>query len=265
MSPEFSPLVGGHFPRYRSRRNPELPEPVPNMVPNMINQGDVISYLDMCRAEGVNLQRGMNFRLRDGYSVILMSVRPGAPYADRVEEGGKTLIYEGHDVSLRRGGPIPKSVNQPRRNPGGSLTQNGFFYEAALKYKKTRQQPELVKVYEKIRSGIWVYNGVFELVDAWEEESGNRKVFKFKLRLADTAVDSKRKEQQDLDHNRMIPTLVKLAVWKRDKGQCKICGKRNNLHFDHIIPFSRGGASLVAENIQLLCARHNLAKKDKIE
>ena len=28
---------------------------------------------------------------------------------------------------------------------------------------------------------------------------------------------------------------------------------------------SRGGSSLVAENIQLLCARHNLAKHDKIE
>jgi hypothetical protein len=27
--------------------------------------GDVISYMEMCSAVGVNLQRGMNFRLRD--------------------------------------------------------------------------------------------------------------------------------------------------------------------------------------------------------
>jgi hypothetical protein len=42
-------------------------------------------------------------------------------------------------------------------------------------------------------------------------------------------------------------------------------GSKDNLHFDHIIPYSKGGSSLLAENIQLLCARHNLGKKDKIE
>lgn len=39
--------------------------------------GEVLSYLDMCAVEGVNLQRGMNFRIRDAISVVLMSVRPG--------------------------------------------------------------------------------------------------------------------------------------------------------------------------------------------
>ena len=51
----------------------------------MIKPGDVISYLDMCREEGVNLQRGMNFKLGGKHSVILMSLRTGAPYADGVE------------------------------------------------------------------------------------------------------------------------------------------------------------------------------------
>lgn len=40
----------------------------------------------MCSAIGVNLQRGMNFRLREGESVILMSLRREAPHADRVED-----------------------------------------------------------------------------------------------------------------------------------------------------------------------------------
>lgn len=68
-----------------------------------------------------------------------------------------------------------------------------------------------------------------------------------------------------LDQNRVIPTAVKLEVWKRDRGSCTECGATDNLHFDHIIPYSRGGSSLVAENVQLLCARHNLAKRDRIE
>jgi hypothetical protein len=231
----------------------------------MFQSGDVISYLDMCRAEMVNLQRGMNFRLRGGLSVILMSLRTGAPYADRIEENGKILIYEGHDIPSFKDGPKPKSVDQPERNPGGGLTQNGLFYEAAYKYKGGNIEPELVNVYEKIKSGIWVYNGKFKLIDAWIEEINNRKVFKFKLELIDDLNTLSINELSDIEHNRLIPTLVKLEVWKRDKGKCVKCGVQDNLHFDHIIPYSKGGSSLVAENIQILCARHNIAKKDKIE
>lgn len=41
-------------------------------------QGDVISYMEMCQAVGVSLQRGMNSRIRGIESVILMSRRKGA-------------------------------------------------------------------------------------------------------------------------------------------------------------------------------------------
>jgi hypothetical protein len=230
----------------------------------MVKPGDVISYLGMCHEEGVNLQRGMNFKLGGTYSVILMSLRSGAPYADRVEDGGRVLIYEGHDIPKRDADTNPKRFDQPMANPTGTLTQNGMFYLAAMKYKEGRGKPELVKVYEKIHSGIWVYNGLFKLIDAWQEDSNSRKVFKFKLELTE-AHEKIALQQEDIDHGRLIPAQVKLEVWKRDKGRCVICGSRDNLHFDHIIPYSKGGSSLVAENIQLLCARHNIAKRDKIE
>ena len=232
----------------------------------MIKPGDIISYTEMCLAEGYSLQRGMNFQVNGGNSVILMSLRQNAPYADKIEEDGKILIYEGHDVP-RNLAQNPKSVDQPRATPSGALTQNGKFELAALNYKRGLQPPEMVKVYEKIKNGIWAYNGVFELHDAWLEESNGRKVFKFKLVITDLTIDQKekrKKELLDLDHNRMIPTSVKLEVWKRDKGKCVQCGSTDNLHFDHILPFSKGGTSLKAENIQLLCARHNLEKRDKI-
>ncbi len=155
-------------------------------------------------------------------------------------------------------------------NPGGTLTQNGLFFNAAQKYQNNLNKAELVRVYEKLHTGIWVYNGFFKLIDAWQEESGKRTVFKFKLKLDDESssdnYDNKLNQQISLiDHNRLIPPDVKLEVWKRDSGKCVICGSNNNLHFDHIIPYSKGGSSLVAENIQILCARHNIAKKDKIE
>jgi hypothetical protein len=151
----------------------------------MFKQAEVISYLDMCRAEGVNLQKGMNYRLKGGLSVILMSLRAGAPYADQIEENGKILIYEGHDTPSFKNGPKPKLIDQPLQNPRGGLTQNGLFYEAALRYRQAKNEPELVKVYEKIKSGIWVFNGLFKLLDAWREESNTRKMFKFKLEFLD--------------------------------------------------------------------------------
>ncbi len=194
-----------------------------------------------------------------------MSLRPNAPYSDRVETDGQILVYEGHDVAKTRDNPIPKNVDQPVNNPGGTLSQNGLFYKAAEEYKKKQQDSELVRVYEKLHRGIWVYNGIFKLIDAWQEESNSRKVFKFKLQLIEHIHNNTAKQEINLEHNRIIPPQVKLEVWKRDKGKCVICGSNANLHFDHIIPFSRGGTSLIAENIQLLCAKHNIAKRDKIE
>jgi SAD/SRA domain/HNH endonuclease len=224
--------------------------------------------MEMCSTVGVNLQRGMNFRLRGTESVILMSIRAGAPYADRIEDEGTTLIYEGHDVARTTEAPYPKKVDQLEHNPGGSLTQNGLFAEAVRKYKDGVALPERVRVYEKIRSGIWVYNGLFELVDFWTEQSGGRKVFKFKLRHAGmddgTSPVVAPTEQED---DRLVPSWVKLEVWKRDKGRCAYpsCGATSGLHFDHIIPYSKGGSSKDPANIQILCGRHNLAKHDKIE
>jgi HNH endonuclease len=232
----------------------------------VIAQGDVISYTRMCAEEGQNLQRGMNFRISNGVSVILMSLRPNARYADRVEHNGKILIYEGHNIPKKQGSQDPKTVDQQAFNPSGTLTQNGLFLEAAEAYKRGDSEAEFVRAYEKIRSGIWVYHGLFRLIDARQEHSDFRKVFKFKLDLIDESIYWENQgNRRVLDHTRLIPTPLKLEVWKRDKGICVKCGSNNNLHFDHIIPYAKGGSSLVAANIQLLCARHNLEKSDNIE
>ncbi|MCE8718154.1 HNH endonuclease [Bacteroides thetaiotaomicron] len=60
-----------------------------------------------------------------------------------------------------------------------------------------------------------------------------------------------------------IPKTVVDAVWNRDRGKCVYCGSNENLHLDHIIPFSKGGDTSV-ENLQLLCQKCNLEKSNKI-
>lgn len=225
---------------------------------------NVLSHNEMCRREGVSLQRGMNFGLGGTHSVILMSLRPNAPYRDRVEDGGTTLVYEGHDHPRTASCPNPKAVDQPERLPSGKLTQNGKFHRAAQDLKSGTRPPERVRVYEKIREGIWSYNGVFHLVDSWQEEDPHRTVFKFKLVAVEGDDDLAQPVRLDAEPRRIIPTAVKLEVWKRDGGKCRECGATDELHFDHILPFSKGGTSLTAENVQLLCARHNLQKHDQI-
>ncbi len=223
---------------------------------------DIISYGDLVAAERINLQKGMNFGVAKSYSVLLMSVREGAPYADSIDTETGNLVYEGHDVQQVAGGPDPKSVDQPMVTPNGKWTENGKFFRAAIDYRSgIRSEPEIVKVYEKISRGIWCYKGYFELVHATIRNDGKRMVFQFSLRPIERRALGKIIE---LPQTRIIPTPIKIAVWQRDGGRCAICGAQKNLHYDHVIPFSRGGSSLVAENIRLLCAKHNLQKSDKI-
>tara|TARA_Y100001970_G_C14167281_1_gene822045 strand:- start:1005 stop:1580 length:576 start_codon:yes stop_codon:yes gene_type:complete len=61
-----------------------------------------------------------------------------------------------------------------------------------------------------------------------------------------------------------IPSDLRKIVWKRDNGKCVKCGSQYELHYDHIIPVSKGGSTTL-ENIELLCQECNLSKSDKIE
>jgi len=59
---------------------------------------------------------------------------------------------------------------------------------------------------------------------------------------------------------------LKVQVLMRDGNRCRLCGVKcndglHNIHFDHIIPWSKGGETTL-ENLQVLCSNCNLAKGD---
>ncbi len=221
----------------------------------------------MCEAENVQtLQRGMNFRMNPKYSVILMSRRSNAPYQDKIHDDGVTIEYEGHDVSRKSDDRDhdPKMKDQPEKLPSGKLTQNGLFIKAARNFKENGAPAELVKVYEKVFDGVWSLKGFFDLMDCQTVQDGRRNVFRYLLKLSDRQ-EGEGTVARELEHTRLIPSDVKREVWKRDGGKCVKCGDAKNLHFDHDLPFSRGGTSLSAKNVKLLCMKHNLQKSDKIE
>ena len=219
----------------------------------------------MCDAENAQtLQRGMNFRMNPAYSVILMSQRSNAPYQDKIHENGVTIEYEGHDISRKSYTHNPKAEDQPDKLPSGRLTQNGRFIKAVSDFKEGGGLPELVKVYEKVFPGVWSLKGFFGLIDYRVVNDGKRNVFRYILRLSERG-EAAGVTPIKLEHTRLIPSDVKREVWKRDAGKCVICGETKNLHFDHDLPFSKGGTSLTAKNVRLLCMTHNLAKSAKIE
>ncbi|MEK7631095.1 MAG: HNH endonuclease signature motif containing protein [Patescibacteria group bacterium] len=230
-------------------------------------QDDILSYRGMCDAENVQtLQRGMNFRMNPKYSVILMSQRSSAPYKDKIHEDGITIEYEGHDVSKKSHDQShnPKVEDQREKLPSGKLAQNGYFIKAVKEFKEGESLPELVKVYEKVFPGVWSLKGFFDLIDCKVIHDGRRNVFRYLLRLSDRSGVANI-TSAIIEHTRLIPSEVKREVWKRDQGRCVMCGDTKNLHFDHDLPFSKGGTSLSTKNVRLLCMKHNLQKSDKIE
>lgn len=231
-----------------------------------IIRDEIVSYREMCDLENKQtLQRGMNYRLNPSYSVILMSQRSNAPYVDKIYSDGITIEYEGHDTPKKGYTHNPKSEDQPHQLPSGKLTQNGLFVKAVNDTKQGLRQAETVRVYEKIMNGVWSFKGYFSLVDYKVVDNDGRKVFRFILRLSDMQEVSVSAMGQSIPQTRLIPSEVKKEVWKRDKGVCVICGATTNLHFDHDLPFSKGGTSLTSKNVRLLCMIHNLKKSAKIE
>ena len=106
----------------------------------------IIPYHEIASREGMMIQKGMNFRIKSNYSIILMSVRKNAPYKDKWHDETGLLEYEGHDEQ-RRANIEPKLIDQPMKYSGGSLTENGKFYKAVQDYKdgkiKGRNRPSL--------------------------------------------------------------------------------------------------------------------------
>jgi 5-methylcytosine-specific restriction endonuclease McrA len=68
-----------------------------------------------------------------------------------------------------------------------------------------------------------------------------------------------RQEADPAPRRELIPVEVRKAVFDRDGGRRRNCGSNFEIQYDHIIPFSMGGASTV-ENLQILCAPCNREK-----
>jgi hypothetical protein len=80
-----------------------------------------------------------------------------------------------------------------------------------------------------------------------------------KQRQLDRAHAALRQEADGMPRREVIPVEIRKAVFDRDGGRCVECGSNFDIQYDHLIPFSLGGASSV-ENLRILCAPCNREK-----
>jgi hypothetical protein len=64
------------------------------------------------------------------------------------------------------------------------------------------------------------------------------------------------RKSNSITNSRTISAAVKKAVMTRSGNKCENCGSKYNLHFDHITPYSMGGASAIG-NLRQLCSKCN--------
>lgn len=62
----------------------------------------------------------------------------------------------------------------------------------------------------------------------------------------------------------MISQKVRWGIFERDDYRCRCCGSRVDLAVDHIQPRRWGGTDDL-DNLQTLCRRCNVSKRDLIE
>lgn len=116
------------------------------------------------------------------------------------------------------------------------------------------QKTEIENIRKKERESIKQYLLEKERLRQLNKEIQQELISEGKIKTKD--------ENQEL-RREQIPKDLMDRVWNRDNGKCVECGSKENLEFDHIIPFSKGGATTY-RNLQILCKSCNLEKSNKI-
>lgn len=201
----------------------------------------ILSATELIAREGVNLQKGMNYRDRGGQLSVFLVLEHEGIFHDEWDFDSETYSFIGHDSTTVEGG---KLKDQVAMYSDGRLSDNGKFFRAANDFKdRMRDEPLQVQIYEKLDPGVWFDKGIFNLVDAKQANESGRKVFKFFLNPASNRAGSAESEEDYTE--RMLSADEKEKIWKREGGRCAVCTTETGLHF-----------AMNENKMRLLCENH---------
>ena len=155
---------------------------------------------------------------------------------------------------------------------------NSDFADYSLVFKEGELEQFIFENKDAIDAKVEFYLRSEEQEKEIEKERQRQLIEEEKERIKQEILEKKRKKElrkialQELQEEGIvesakkrepIPQEIQDIVWNRDGGRCVKCGSRENLEFDHIIPFSKGGSN-AARNLQLLCEKCNREKSNNI-
>jgi len=150
------------------------------------------------------------------------------------------------------GGNLTKAEVSERHNEALTALMNGKA--------KTRDD-----VFDAIDQLTYFQPDNWEEINQYDPEDVNCRIFGhlcpvFLSQSGATETKESRRE------GRVIPREIMFKVARRDNHVCQLCHQYvpdDQVHFDHIIPYSKGGPTSVA-NIRLLCAICNRKKSNSL-
>ena len=149
--------------------------------------------------------------------------------------------------------PSRSRINIPNEELFANIEQIWLTLGRQPKYSDIQKPLSLFSVgtYEQ-RFGSW-YNALDAFVIYMSEEES---VIKPNVRINKDGIKHTTKRKPS--------ARLKVQVLMRDGNRCRLCGVECNdglhkIHFDHIIPWSKGGETTL-DNLQVLCSDCNLAK-----
>jgi|ERR1043165_241196 hypothetical protein len=192
--------------------------------------------------------------------------------------GGKPLTAKKYDETgkftsgtiCRRFGSWNKALRKAGLTPGclQKITDDELFRNMETVWRQLGRQPrfkEMCKPLSQFTAGPYL-----KRFKSWNNslahfiEFMNTRSTHVMENEVEVAVGTLPMEEPVLKHKtkRAPGERLKVQVLMRDGNRCRLCGKKltgDNIQFDHIIPWCRGGET-VLENLQVLCKKHNYAK-----
>lgn len=176
---------------------------------------------------------------------------------------------------------LKKHLNEKNLNlsPRPYRTKRGYsdkqlFDEMERIWKKLGQRPSKIE-WQALKPKI-SHNTYEQRFNGWtnaclkfiEYKMGKNVVVESKLPDVNNLPERKATVKIRKEDTRTISLKLRLDVLKRDNFRCVFCGRSPAtdigviLHIDHIVPFAKGGKT-VLNNLQTLCFECNLGKSDR--